>query len=630
MANGRKEELLDFSDMSGGKNNARLPNAIGKNQVADCVDLILEQRGFIAAPAHVGLSATATAPALSHGLFEYRKTDGTLIKIFCADSKVYSLNVSTGAITELYTLSGTGECFGVNARNKFWIANGTDFLKIEGSTAYRAGIAAPTGATATAAAGGSLTAGVYTVYICYARKISGTIVLYSYPQTIGNVTLSGGNLSIAVTCANSSDPQVTDKVVFAIEPNRVVAYYYYDNADNTTTSFTISSNAGKNTNIILDVVAQSNYPIQAMTGIYYYDNRIIGWNGTTLYFSIKAGDDYSLERFPLLNVRQLPYVILSLFTTSTGDLFINTVGGVYKLAQGDLTAKFDPNDGYLYFKYPATVKEFKGLVWGVTNDGVRYFDGVTFSMDLSKDIKPDIDALNEGVGTNLQPCGEIHRRRGKRTEYHLSFRDLSNSSVVNNKTLVLNLDTLTINSMMDYKAAWETWSCGGSYLLSSSDGYLYRCQNNTENSDSVVSKESGYSEQYTYNSSGVFLTEAVQKKGFVKSKAIIPNIMAQVIYNRVYTIAQMSADCTVRVGIFDKDDFQYNGNVIASGGAVVTLPVVLGFVLPAANPNNQYIDLPITTKGKLVYIELRNVTADSLLAFFEIFLHGTAEVSNLS
>jgi hypothetical protein len=58
LANGRRELLLDFSDMSGGKNSARLPNAIGKNQVADCSDVILEQRGFIAAPAHVGLSDT--------------------------------------------------------------------------------------------------------------------------------------------------------------------------------------------------------------------------------------------------------------------------------------------------------------------------------------------------------------------------------------------------------------------------------------------------------------------------------------------------------------------------------------------------------------------------------------------
>jgi hypothetical protein len=220
----------------------------------------------------------------------------------------------------------------------------------------------PTGATAVAAAGGSLTAGTYTVYICYARKVSGTIVLYSYPQTIGSVTLSGGNLSIAVTCANSSDPQVTDKVVFAIEPSGVVAYFYYDHTDNTTTTFTISSNAGKNTFIVLDTVAESNYPIQAMTGIYYYDNRIIGWNGTTLYFSIKAGTDYDLERFPLANTRQLPYNILNLFTTSTGDLFINTVGGIYKLAQGDLTAKFDTNDGYCTSSTLRLFVSLKGLL----------------------------------------------------------------------------------------------------------------------------------------------------------------------------------------------------------------------------------------------------------------------------
>ena len=183
---------------------------------------------------------------------------------------------------------------------------------------------------------------------------------------------------------------------------------------------------------------------------------------------------------------------------------------------------------------------------------------------------------------------------------------------------------------MDYKAAWENWTGGGNYLLASHDGMLYRCQNNTEYGDSMVSKESGYSEQYVYNETGVFVTELTQKFGFIKSRAITPDIQAQVIYDRVYSVAQMSADCTIRVGIFDKDDFQYNGNIIASGGKVVTLPAVLNFILPASNPNNQFTRLPMTTKGKLVYIELRNITVDSLLSFFEIHLHGTAEVSNIS
>jgi len=49
-------------------------------------------------------------------------------------------------------------------------ANGTKMVKYDGTNAYQVGIAAPSAGSAAAAAGGSLAAGVYQIYIGYARQ----------------------------------------------------------------------------------------------------------------------------------------------------------------------------------------------------------------------------------------------------------------------------------------------------------------------------------------------------------------------------------------------------------------------------------------------------------------------------
>jgi hypothetical protein len=626
--NGRKPVTLDFSDMSGGKNNARPQNAINDGQVAECMNAVIEQRGFTRAPGYLGLKSTASLPSFCRYFNFYRKADNSELALAVSNSKVSSVSTVDGSVADLYTLAGDSESFGFNALGKHFIANGTDFIKVESTgSAYMVGITAPTGASARAYGAGTLTAGTYHIYVSYARKVSGLIALYSYPMDLGNVTVSGSQ-AIEITCPNSPDPQVTDKIVWAIEPSGSVSYQYYDHPNNTATVFSVTNSAGKSILLIMDVEAVANYPIPLFTGIYYFDGRILGWKGNKLYWSIPAGaNDNDLERFPQENFRAMPYTILSCFELS-GVFFMNTEGGVYRLPNGDLSEAADYLGSSLYFVHHRSHKEFKGFIWGVTNDGVRYFDGETFSQDLSKDIKPDIDIIIAGMADNYYPCIEIHRRSGKRTELHLSYRDTNISVNCNNSHLVLNLDSIVINDETDYKIAWESWEGGFNYTAISKNGTFYAVQNCDGLGASVI-KENGKADQFVYDKVGTFLTEVTPKKIRVVTKAAISNIMYMGLFDRAFFVSRMEEDAIVSLGILDNDGFLSGSTLLKSGGVPLLLPFVFPAVLPAMNPSNQAVNFPMKA-GKLVYLTFEQTCDDDKFNIFEMVLHGTLEGNNQS
>lgn len=628
MANGRKDIVVDFSDMSGGKNNSRPQNAINAGQVAECMNAIVEQRGFSRAPGYLGLKSTASFAAYCRYFNIYRKADNTELPIAVSSSKVYSVSVADGSITDLYTLGGDGEAFGFNALGKHFIANGTDLVKVESTgIVYKIGIAAPVGATARAYGVGTLAVGTHKVYVSYARKISGVIVLYSYPMALGSITVNGTQ-AIEITCPDSPDSQVTDKIIWMIEPSGTVAYQYYDHTNNTVEIFSVANNASKNIFLIMDVESSSNTPIPLFTGIYYFDGRIVGWLGNKLYWSIAAAKkDTDLERFPQENYRSMPYTVISCFEVN-GAFFINTAGGVYRLPSGDLSAasEFIGND--LYFVHPRSHKNYKNLVWGLTNDGIRFFDGTNFSQDLSKDIKPDVDKMIAGMAVSYYPCIEICRRTGKRTELHLSYRDTIISVNCNNSHLVLNLDSLAITDELNYKITWESWEGGFNYTAISKDGTFYAVQN-CEDLGSTIIKESRKADQYVYDKLGAFLTALTPKKLRIVTKAVVPNIMGMILFDKAFVISTMSGDAIVSLGILDTDGFVSNQRLLKSGGVPLLLPFTFPAILPAMNPSNQSVKFSMIA-GKLVYLIFEQICDDDKFNVFEMVLHGTMEVSNQS
>lgn len=629
----RTNDVLDFSDISGGKNNSRPQNAIGDNQVYDCMNAIIERIGYTRAPGRVGIDTSPALPSYCRMLNFYKKSSSTESLYAISDSNLYLVDKTNGDLTSKYTLTGDTEGYGHNFKGKFFFQSGVDLVKIEsGDTAYKVGIAAPTGVTASASgSSGTLAAGDYIVYAAYARKVSGTIVLYSYPQTVGTVTISGTQGILIQNFANSADTQVNNKVIFVIEPSGTTSYFYYETDDNTTTTFTINSNVSKNISIIMDVVSVSNYPIQQFDGICFYDNRMIGWKGQKLYWSIKSGTVYDVERFPLENTRELPHDIITCFEIN-GALCINTIAGVYVLFDGDLTGKYNKVEEYLYFLSQRLYKPYKGLMWGLTNDGVRYFDGSTFSQDLSKDIKPDIDNIINGIGANYLPCLEIFRRKGKRTELHISYRDTNLSSSNNTSTLVLNLDSIVIVDNENYKIAWESWSSGVNFMTVSIDGILYSAQNK-ESDGAQILKEQGKSDQYIYNTTGTYLTNITPKECYIVTKARAVDIRGIAVFDTAYVLSLMSGEGTLRFGLLDNDGFNYDDTIHESGGVPILFssPITFPVRFPAQNPICSNIPLPGgKAKGKMVYLKISQTSDDSVFSIFNILLHYTLELSNIS
>lgn len=633
MANGSKDKIIDISDMSGGKNNSRLHNAIADNEVFDCYNVVFDQRGYRRAPGLLGIDTETALSSYCRHLDFYKKSNGTESLYAISSGKLNLVTPIGGALTEKYTLAADAEAYGENYKGKYFINCGTDLIKIENNdTAHRVGIAAPVGVTAIAAgSAGSLASGDHIVYVSYARKVSGVIVLYSYPQLVGTVTISGSQ-GIQITCPNSSDSQVSCKVVWIIEPSGTTAYYYYLNDDNTTTVFTVNNSAAKNIFINMAVEAVSNYPISQFDGITFFDGRMIGWKGQKLYWSIKSGTVYDLERFPQENYREFGHDIISCFEVNE-TLYVNTVGGLYKILDGDVASKAPKIAGSLHFVSQRLHEVYKGVCWGVTNDGVRYFDGTNWSMDLSKNIRPDINRLVSGMAANYYPCLKIYSRPGKRTELQISYRDTLKSSVNSTTRLVLNLDALYLESELVYKTAWETFGGGCNYMTVSNDGTLYMAQNKSGAGAQILKEVTeAVADQYVYSEKGQYLTALTAKECYVVTKAFVVDIIGITIFDSIHLLALLNGSLYVSFSIFDRD-VKYDDSVDKKENKPILFsePIVFPVVFPSILPVCDKIKLPGgNMKGKMVYLRISQTSNDPTFTMHEIKLHGTLEVSNRS
>jgi hypothetical protein len=102
---------------------------------ADSSNMEASESGIIKYPgaASVLSAALSGAPTIT-GIFEYRKTDGTLIEVACAGTKVYT--VAGGVATQIYSGITAGKFFQqVQFGNVLILMNGTDsLLQYDGST----------------------------------------------------------------------------------------------------------------------------------------------------------------------------------------------------------------------------------------------------------------------------------------------------------------------------------------------------------------------------------------------------------------------------------------------------------------------------------------------------------------
>jgi len=639
-ATGRKNIELNFSDMSGGVANAYPPHSIGDNQLADAFNVICEKKGCSRAPGFTGISDSALFDYPLRGWFIYRKTDGTESYIAISNKVIYSVDLSAGTKTAIGTVSADAECCAVNANGKLWIVNGTDFIKIENSlTVYRIGIVAPVEFSATNTGTGTLAAGLYKVAVSYTRKISGTAVLHSAPQFVGNVTVSGTEL-IRIATTASTDPQVTHITAWITDAAGSVYYYYGDTA-NATGNFDITSDANKNANLVMYEQAAGNQLPLSLTKIYSFDGRLWGLKADSneIYYTVRAQNVYDLEKWPTENhIPTIPTTVYSLHAVN-GDLHVNTPLGMFVIQNFDTTAKplpvLNAAQGFgqiLFFLKDQKLAEHNGLVFGVTNDGFRFYNGEKFSIDISQHIKPWMDKVSENAD-DFPAHAIVLRRAGKRTELQLSYNNSEISVTNHNETLVLNIDTLSVTDAQNYTAAWEKWGNGYKFAVVTNSNALVVAQSKIE--CSVIAIQTGTADVKAILAEGAFNTGAVPRAVYVKTRTVIQALIGYDVWKEIYSMAAIYADCTGQVVVGDrlnlkspvqlKKDLDQPYPVL--DGAT---PIILDFILPVNYIASNRQGLRDNTAGNSVYIEISQSVDDPDFFIYALELYGYHEIERIA
>ncbi len=580
----------------------------GWKQVVDCLDFMLHSKK--PRPAMNGFSTGMTA--YCKGLGIYQRYDGTEYLLAVYNEDLVSIDQTTGAITKLFDIGGTGEAWFQSYLDKAWVCNGTNVVKVEGTTAYKAGLAAPTGASAAAHAGGSLADGVYGVYISYSRGTN----LFSTGQSLGNVTLSGGDNTVRITdFAQSSDSQVTKKTVWLTDAGGAV-YYLYHQADNdATTTVDVTSDSAKSAAYVYSVDAEANDSVPAFEYIKCFNNYLYGSVNNVLYRSLQVGNAYDLERFDTGasgNKATYPFKIDGIFELGA-DLYLNTVGGLIRIPNGDYNNPIDVRQGY--FDYPRTVVEWDQGLLGLTKRGLRLFDGERMlPVDISRDIKPEVDTIVAGAAANFWPGAGL-MRDNDRMQYWLGYRDTGSGTAVNNRSLVLNMDELYFTEGKQAHAPFEKWSVGFNYMAVKSDGTFYGAQAHV--SKSVIFKKytTKRQDQNIYNGDTF---ETTRDYGWmVQLPTWLPSLSGRIQLLTLRVYAQLQQELTA-LCVIDKTPFIEETSTVDMSNSLWGEMIWDEDEWAAESSIDKKMRLKANLKGKAFYLKFSQTAADNLFELVDI------------
>jgi hypothetical protein len=688
---GKKNIAVDAADISGGLATAYPPHSIAKNQVSDILNALIEKRGWSRSPAYKGYRSTpvfAGPNGKLQGLFNWKIAGGEEKIIAVADyGNIHEVTISGTSLSlgsSLYDMNTGEKCHAVNSFGKLWLCCGAVSIKLEyypavGETpayieAYRVGIEPPPGTWTVEAFDylegnipvldtgteeildsfpkgfvlprtATLPVGVYGIMTSYARKIGDTIVLYSAPTDYGTISIAEGQ-AIRITPSESSDPQVTDIAVWMTDADGSV-YYFYGSAAHDSEKIEITGDSNKNIFLLMYEQAAGNQLPVDLSGWMAFDGRLFGWKSgdNNIYYSMKSQNVYDLERWSTeFYIPTVPFSILSLHSCGN-DLYVNTRAGIYRIPNGDITAKPEAvtatttaNSRQLFFQFPDTVIEYNDILIGLTNDGFRYFNGERFSDDLSMDIRPivsrlAITALGSGEPSYYQPVGLIYNRQSKRIEYQLSYIDSEVSTRTHNMRLVANISKLFV----DGSIAWELNQAGFCHYVILSDNTLVLGQNyyigGTTNEASTIVSESGVSDINCYCHDATFITEKHVKECRVRTSAFCGGLWGIDEYSRVYILATTNAAITAALYLIDRGAQEVRKTTVSGIRTVPildseTMPFILDHsTLPDEFPRVLPIKLPMNTKANYAQLLFSQTADDGYYQIYEIYLYGQHRVT---
>ncbi len=628
---GLKDVEIKLKSFEHGTNESDNPTDVGRRYLGrypryQCIDssnaiLSLNKRR----PAMKSINSAIESTI--EGMHFYIEYDGDESLLVVSGGKIYSCNTSTGVLTELYDLTGSGNAKFLTAIDKCFVCNSTSVAKVEGSDAYRVNITPPSGATAAAKAGGSLALGVYKIYIGYARKVGGVNSLYSIGEAVANVTLSGGNQTVTFSVPNSSDPQVNNKVIWMTDYDGDVWYFYYETNDNTTVTFDITSTGGKNSALLYSVIAQNNLSPEAFEDMTFLDNRIFGKVSNIIYYSKQAGNVYDLECFPASNTIELPYYIVSLFTLD-GNLYANCIGNIIKIQNGDPNSRLIEIYGKAhkgirhYFKYPNTVVSFSGYVIGLTQDGFRIFNKDTvLQTDVSRDIRKTVNKIYSGSSVGKNPHSFIVRDNN-RTEYHTGYLNTTNGTDLNNSCVILNLDTLNIGSNDSITAAWEKWSNGFDFAAIDNHGLNSYYGQSYSGKSVIYKKRTDEMIDLNIYINDIFTVESIPELK-IKTPYFVASLHGNVDWRQIRVLGNYSATFIIEAKAarseFNSSEIQFSKS---GTGFILDVSRLDVDYLQDVFPIHSKFGIPRKVKGTLLWLEVTQTTADRDFQLIELDIDG--------
>lgn len=562
----KKTKIYTLGNWSGGVNKNDPRSSIGDDQLYDCLNVVLNKKGVKRWCGCKGVTAKDAIDDYLRGMYYSYEIDGTAHLLAMWGGNCYEIDPSDGTIgASIYATGGTGELWGATHWGKFYGCDGTKVFKVVDGVGYQVGISPPVAGTSAAAAGGSLPPGVYKIMIGYALKNSGLNVLYSQGFALGNVTLSGGNGTIAISnFANSSDPQVNNKVVWMTLAGGTTYYFFYETNNNTSTSFNITSDSAYQNAIVYEQFALPSGLSVAFTSMIIADNRIIGILGNRAYFSMKSTNGFDIERFPALNYIDYPYQLNGLFSIGNYVYFNTVDNGIIIQSLDDIGSKFEHKEKRLSFKFMRTVVNWKGGKFGFTGDGLQFFNGETFEeFDYSINIRPVIKNMYSTADSNFQPYACLVSR-DNRLEYHLSFRDTSIGSLNNNRTYVLNLSQTVYQDNINFKTPWEIIDRGFNYAACSSTGQWYFGQSYIGSSTIFKELTTHTTQQGFYDGSGIYLTEATNMNFVIVGKTMFENLFSKVIFEQIRMLIQCNEIQRLGIVIADTVEMESIHDVVST------------------------------------------------------------------
>jgi len=628
MINYRKPVEIEFRNFSHGEHTVQDSYAIGRRQVQKAFNVRLLDEGFDRRPGSANL---VDISGRMNGLHVYQQIDGTEHLLTVVGGKIYEVNTSTGVATERYDLGGSGEAWFADYLDTCFVCNGNGGnAKVEGNSAYQIGITAPAGVSAAAAAGGTLPDGAYEVYACYARKVSGVNRLYSTGQYLGTVTLGAGNNTVAITSfANSSDAQVNNKVIFMSDAGGSTYYFYHETGNNTTTSFNITSNANKSAGIVYSVVASPNTVPPDFNYLYAFNGRLWGSVENVVYYSLAttdADEKYDLEKFYALNLVNYPYDVTGIFSVGP-HLYFNTKYGIIRQPYGDPSTRFEFVPSRWYFIFARTVCPWNNGVIGLTNDGVRFFDGERFyDYDISYD-KRDAIAKMVNADTNFKPCGAVVRTN-TRTEYHIGYQDSAYSVTNSNRRIVLNLDKLQFLPDKKVIAPWETWDNGATYFAVNNTNALYAGQSHATTSKIYTIDSNNTIDDGIYLGEGSLGTSDSKVSIELSTYSWMERIDQIVRWNMIRVMAKHNTPFSIEIVIRDflERNVSFDIGSSSNGGNLFVWGVSNWGedVWSAENPRISRKAISATSKGAFVYIKITQTSDDSSFRLYSALIQGVA------